>query len=125
MDVLDGSAPRPGGFESQADAGPFCLKIVGQYMPDATGGFAAAGNKAATGTGNAIADYYIFGRAVDSQTIGIATGFQAEIVVIAINIAIFDKNKRRRVNINPVGAWAITTDIIKDNQTVNGNIFGI
>src|SRR5207253_685580 len=109
-------------FEAHAFAGADALVSICDHVADAAAGFAAEGKDAAAAPNQVIADDDVFGRAIDAQAVGVAPCLQTDVVVVIVNVAIFDQHVAGRINVYAVGAGAA---IVADLDLVDRDVIGI
>ena len=125
MDVFYHSASCGGGFDMKAIGGSFGNQARCQYMPDGTGGFASKRQHTRSSPRDAVPDHHVFGRPVHAEPVPVAAGLQAEIVIIAINIAVLNQYPGGGIDVNAIGAGAMSVLVVPDRHPVNGYMVGL
>ena len=125
VNVLNRTATGLGGFKADTYARAFGGEVVGEQVSDTPGGFAAAGDQAAAFARDAVADDNVFAGPVDTQAVPIASGLEAEVVVVAVDVTVFDQHVAGRVDVHAVGAGAVAIDVVADDQTVDRDMLGV
>ena len=125
VNIFDHATPGIGRLKTQAYLGAYGFEVVGHHVADAARGFAAAGEEAVAVAGNAIADHHVFGGTVHPQAVGIAAGFEAEIVVVATDVAIFNQYPIGRIDVDAVGTGTPAGIVVVDGQILDGHLGGI
>nr|GFD52074.1 hypothetical protein [Tanacetum cinerariifolium] len=84
LDVFHRAAAREGRLEVDAHFGTLGLEVAGNDVADTARCFGAAGEEAAARPGYAVLDDDVFGGPVHAQAVGVAAGFQAKVIVVAV-----------------------------------------
>ena len=88
------------------------MKIVSQYISYAAGGFTATGDEACAFAGYTVAYYYIFRGEIDTQSVCIASRFDTNIIIIAIDVAVFNQNISGRVDVDTIRTRAVSYKLL-------------
>ena len=64
-------------------------------------------------------NHHIFCWPIDTETVPVAPSFQTKIIIITINITIFNQGPGGGIHINPVGTGAAAIFIIANHNTIN------
>ena len=101
------------------------MKIVSQYISYTAGGFPATGDEACAFAGYTVAYYYIFRGEIDTQSVCVASRFDTNIIIIAIDVAVFNQNISGRVDVDTIRTGAVSSQVIINDQSVYGAVIGI
>ena len=72
-----------------------------------------------------VADDDVFGGAVDAESVGVATGFEAEGVVVDVDVGVGDFDLARGVDVDAVSARAFAAFVVADDDAVDGDVVGV
>ncbi len=122
-DVFGVAAAGVGGFEEDAggDAGERC-DVVGLDVAEAPGGLAADGDGGGSVADDGVADDDVFGGAVDAEAVGVAAGFEAEGVVVDVDVGVGDEDFRGGVDVDAVGGGAFAAFVVADDDAVDSDV---
>ncbi len=125
-DVFGVAAASVGGFEEDAggDAGERC-DVVGLDVAEAAGGLAADGDGGGAAADDGVADDDVFGWAVDAEAVGVAAGFEAECVVVDVDVGVGDEDIARGVDVDAVGGGAFAAFVVADDDAVDRDVVGV
>jgi hypothetical protein len=125
-DVVGEASAGAGGFEedSGGDAGEGG-EIVGFDVAEAAGGLGTDGYGGGSVANDAVAEDYVFGGAVDAQPIGVAAGFEAEGVVVDVDVGVLDEDVAGGVDVDAVGGWAFAAFVVADGDAVESDVVGV
>ena len=91
IDILNSSAAGDCRFKIYAVGGSIGCHVVCQYISYASGCLASTGYQTCSFSGNAVMDYNVFCRPVNANAVSIASGFDAEIIIVTVNVAILNE----------------------------------
>src|SRR5205085_3912939 len=120
--VFHEPSARLSGLEAYALARAHAAIVIGDDFAYAARSLASEGEHAAAATYEVVTDDDIFSRAVDAKAIGVAPCLQADVVVIIVNVAIFDQNVAGRVYVNAIRA---RTSVVAYLHAVHGDVVRI
>jgi hypothetical protein len=123
VDVFGKAAAGVGGFEE--DAGGDAAErgeVVGLDVAEASGGFAADGDGGGSVADDAVADDDVFCGAVYAEAVGVAAGFEAEGVVVDVDVGVGDEDFPRGVDVDAVGGGALAAFVVADDDSVDGDV---
>src|SRR5665213_1688286 len=125
-DVLCPAAASVGRLEEDTDAYMAdAREVVCLDVAEATGGFAANGDNGSTVPHDGITKDDVFGGAVDSEAIGVATSFEAERIVVDCNVGVPDEDVGGGVDVDAVGGGAAAAFVVADSDAIDGNVGGV
>ena len=122
-DVLGEASAGVGGFEedSGGDAGEGG-DVVGLDVAEAAGGLGADGHGRCSVADDVVAEDYVFGGAVDAEAVGVAAGFEAEGVVVDVDVGVGDEDVAGGVDVDAVGGGAFAAFVVADDDAVDGDV---
>ncbi|HTD95824.1 MAG TPA: hypothetical protein VK627_02815, partial [Edaphobacter sp.] len=125
-DVFGVAAAGVGGFEEDAggDAGEGG-DVVGFDVAEAAGGLAADGDGGGSVADDGVADDDVLGGAVDAESVGVAAGFEAEGVVVDLDVGVGDEDFAGGVDVDAVGGGAAAALVVADGDAVDGDVVGV
>ncbi len=125
-DVFGEAAAGVGGFEEDAggDAGERG-DVVGLDVAEAAGGLAADGDGGGAAADDGVADDDVFGGAVDAEAVGVAAGFEAEGVVVDVDVGVGDEDLWEESMSMPSVDGAFAAFVVADDDAVDGDVVGV
>ena len=125
-DVFGVAAAGVGGLEedSGGDTGE-CGDVVGLDIAEATGGFGADGDGGGTVTDDGVAQDDVFGGSVDAEAVGVAAGFEAEGVVVDVDVGVGDEDVVGGVDVDAVGRGAFAAFVVADDDAIDSDVVGV
>ena len=80
------------------------MVVICDHSANAPGGLAAERDDAAAVARNVVPDQNVLGGTIDAQSVRIATGLQADVIVVIINVAILHQHVIGRVDVHAISA---------------------
>ena len=114
------------GLEQDAvgDAG-FCGDVPGFNVVEAAGGLGAEGDGGGAAVDDGVVNFDVLGGAVHAEAVGVASGFEAEGVIVDVDVSVGDVDIARGVDVDAVGGGAVAVLVIADDEAVDDNIVGV
>ena len=122
-DVFGEAAADVGGFEE--DAGGYAGErsdVVGLDVAEAAGGLAADGDGGGSVADDGVADHDVFGGTVDAEAVGVAAGFEAEGVVVDVDVGVGYEDFAGGVDVDAVGGGTLAAFVVADDDAVDGDV---
>ena len=69
-----------------------------------------------------VADDYVFSGAVDAEAVVVAAGFEAEGVVVDVDVGVGDEDVVGGVDVDAVGGGAFAAFVVADDDAVDGDV---
>ena len=125
-DVFRVAAAGVGGLEENPGGNPGeCSDVVGLYVAEASRGLGADGDGSGSVADDGVAEDYVLGGAVDAEAVGVAAGFEAEGVVVDVDVGMGDEDVAGRVDVDAVSGGAFAALVIADRDAVDGDVVGV
>ena len=96
--------------------------VVGLDVAEAAGGLGADGDGGCSMVDDAVAEDDVFGGAVDAEAVGVAAGFEAEGVVVDVDVGVGDEDVAGGVDVDAVGGGAFAAFVVADDDAVDGDV---
>ena len=128
MRMSSAKPPAGAGADLKSDSGGDATKggeVIGLDVAEAAGGFGADGDGGRSVADDAVAQDYVFGGAVDSESVGVAAGFEAEGVVVDVDVGVLDEDVAGGVDVDAVGGGAFAAFVVADGDAVEGDVVGV